>query len=78
MSDLSLYLKMNDGNLSGIKGSYVDDNLNSTDERLQKAAKLTLTTFEFKPHPYDNFNLLGNLIITGNPDMHTLNQKNYI
>lgn len=59
VSDLSLYRKFNDGKLSGITGNFVDDNLNTGNERFQKDAELTMKTFESKPRVYENSSFLA-------------------
>lgn len=72
MSYLSLYFKSNVRKLSVITGSNVKNNLNADNESFQIDAALTLKTFQFKPHLYNNFNFFVNFIITKKPNMYLL------
>lgn len=58
-SDMSLYFKFGDGEISGVTGNYVDDNINRGNVLIQKASELTLTTFESMPCVADCFTFFG-------------------
>lgn len=64
VSEASMYFRFDGTTLYGINVNNVYNNINTGTKKLQKAADLSLKTFESKPRVYDNFTFLGTEIST--------------
>ena len=63
-TDPSLYIKLCNGQFSGLLGSYVDDCLLGGDKEFQNLTEKTLERFDSRPREWDNVEFLGVSIFT--------------
>lgn len=76
-SDSAVYTWTQNGKISGLTGTYVDDCLNAGDEAFQAHTELTLKHFESKPRTWDDFDFYGTQVNTTVDNVLTLSQPYY-
>lgn len=59
VGDPALYLKISDGELEGVVGIYVDDNIHVGNRNFEETNEESLKRFDSKPRVYDNFDFFG-------------------
>lgn len=75
--DGAVFVKKKDGEIIGIRGSYIDDCLNAGDEEFEQMKECKLQKFKLKPRVNDSFDFFGTQLRTIAPCTFTMSQQDY-
>lgn len=73
--DHFLYLVVLDGDLQGVMGIYMDENLNTGRPLFERLTDGSLEQFDSKPWVFDDFDFFESTITATDPDKFFLSQQ---